>query len=162
MVSWVLEVRVLFLVAARCALAIETGRSAHMPAQTGSGLVYGLFGGMPLYLSWWGQDRSFAENLIPLALSPGRPAFTEGRLIIDAVLLAEPELTRIPVAVGESKWARSVNGGRQRARLTAKAAALTPDVDRLAYIICARSEVVSPPESDMIAITAADIFPDPR
>ena len=50
MVSWVLEVRVLFLVAARCALAIETGRSAHMPAQTGSGLVYGLFGGMPLIL----------------------------------------------------------------------------------------------------------------
>ncbi len=272
-------------------------------------LVYGLFGGMPLYLAWWGQDRSFADNLVPLALSPGSPALTEGRLImetevgseqggavlsaiasgatkfseiqdavgfpparpidrllearlisrivpvgeepsksrktiyrvsdnflsfylgplrkyrtaiergrgatvlpaiqreldnfmglpyedafreclwdkafdgtlgigdvvdigpwwtaggqgqIDAVLLAEPELTRIPVAVGESKWARSVNGERQRARLTAKAAALTPDVDRLAYIICARSEVVTQPESDTIAITAADIFPDPR
>jgi hypothetical protein len=41
----------------------------------------------------------------------------------DAVLLAEPELTRIP---------------------------------------CARSEVGTPPESDTIVITAADIFPDPN
>jgi hypothetical protein len=65
------------------------------------------------------------------------------------------------VAVGESTWARSVNGGRQRARLTAKAAALTADVDRLASIICARSEVVTSPDSDTIVITAADIFPDP-
>jgi len=84
-----------------------------------------------------------------------------GQEQIDAVLLAEPELTRIPVAVGESKWARSVNGARQRAKLTAKAAALTPDVDRLAYIVCGRSEVVTQPGSDTIAITAADIFPDP-
>jgi len=86
---------------------------------------------------------------------------TGGQGEIDAVLLAEPELTRVPVAVGESTWARSVNGGRQRARLTAKAAALTADVDRLAYIICARSEVVTSPDSDTIVITAADIFPDP-
>jgi hypothetical protein len=81
---------------------------------------------------------------------------------IDAVLLAQPELTRIPVAVGEAKWARSVNGGRQRGRLTAKAAALTADGDRLAYIIGARSEGATGPESDTIALTAAHIFPDPR
>lgn len=272
-------------------------------------LVHGLFGGMPLYLSWWNQDLSFGENLLPIALSPGSPALTEGRLImetevgsdqggavlsalaagatkfseiedtagfpparpidrllearlisrivpvgedpaksrrtiyricdnflsfylgplrkyrtaiergrgqavlpaiereldnfmgapyeeafrdclwdkafdgtlgitdvvdigawwgsggqnqIDAVLLAEPELTRVPVAVGEAKWGRSVNGGRLRARLTAKAAALTPDVDRLRYIIGGRTEVSIPPGSDTIRITAADIFPDPR
>jgi uncharacterized protein len=271
-------------------------------------LVYGLFGGMPLYLSWWNQGQSFAENILPLALSPGSPMLTEGRLIlqtevgsdqggavlsaiaagatkfsevedragfpparaidrllearlisrivpvgedpaksrrtiyrvsdnflsfylgplrkyrtaiergrgqavlpaiereldnfmglpyeeafreclwekafdgtlgisdvvdigpwwtgggqdqIDAVVLAEPELTRVPVAVGESKWARSVNGARQRAKLTVKAAALTADVDRLVYIVCGRSEVVTQPGSDTIAITAADIFPDP-
>ena len=81
---------------------------------------------------------------------------------IDAVLMAQPELTRLPVAVGEAKWTRSVNGGRLRARLTAKAAALTPDVDRLRYIVGARSAVDIPVGSDTIVITAADIFPDPR
>jgi hypothetical protein len=85
-----------------------------------------------------------------------------GRDEIDAVLIAQPELTRLPAAVGEAKWARSVNGGRLRARLTAKAAALTPEVDRLRYIVGARSAVDIPAGSDTIVITAADIFPDPR
>jgi hypothetical protein len=86
---------------------------------------------------------------------------TGGQDEIDAVLIAQPELARLPVAVGEVKWARSVNGGRLRARLTAKAAALTPDVDRLRYIVGARSAVEVPAGSDTIVITAADIFPDP-
>jgi hypothetical protein len=36
-----------------------------------------------------------------------------------------------------------------------------PDVDRLSYVVCARSEV-SPADTDTIVITAADIFPDPQ
>jgi hypothetical protein len=36
-----------------------------------------------------------------------------------------------------------------------------PHVDQLRYIVCARSEVVVPGDSDTIAITARDIFPDP-
>jgi uncharacterized protein len=98
---------------------------------------------------WWGAGQT------------GDRAADRNRVEIDAVLLAQPELTRIPVAVGEAKWGKSVNGARLRAKLTAKAAAITPDVDQLRYIVCARSEVVTPDDSDTITITARDIFPDP-
>ncbi|HZB32972.1 MAG TPA: ATP-binding protein [Streptosporangiaceae bacterium] len=76
---------------------------------------------------------------------------------IDAVALAQPELTRIPVAVGEAKWARSVDAARIKAKLIAKAAALTEDVDRLTYIVCARNEITRADE-DTVVVTAADIF----
>jgi AAA+ ATPase superfamily predicted ATPase len=79
---------------------------------------------------------------------------------IDAVALAEPALTRIPVAVGEAKWAKSVDASRIKARLIAKAANLTEDVDRLRYIVCARSEVTRA-DDDTVVVTAADIFPEP-
>ncbi|HEY1703681.1 MAG TPA: ATP-binding protein [Trebonia sp.] len=85
----------------------------------------------------------------------------DGQVEIDAAVFGQRELTRKPVAVGEAKWGKSVNGLRLRSKLTAKAASLTPDVDQLRYIICARSEVVMPEGADIIAITAADIFPDP-
>lgn len=78
---------------------------------------------------------------------------------IDALVLAQPELTRIPVAVGESKWGRSVSGPRIKAKLAAKAAALTDSVDQLRYLVCARSEVTGA-DLDTTVITAADIFPD--
>ena len=98
---------------------------------------------------WWGS-----------AQSGDRPA-DRNQVEIDAVLFAQPELTRLPVAVGEAKWGKSVNGSRLRAKLTAKAASVTSDVDRLRYIVCARSEVTIPDGSDIITITAGDIFPDP-
>jgi hypothetical protein len=78
---------------------------------------------------------------------------------IDAVVLAQPALTRVPVAVGEAKWARSVDGSRIKAKLIVKAAALTKDVDRLRYVVCARNEV-NRADNDTIVVTAADIFPD--
>jgi hypothetical protein len=78
---------------------------------------------------------------------------------IDAVVVAQPDLTRIPVAVGEAKWARSVSGPRLKAKLAAKAGALTDSVDNLRYLICARSEVTHA-DPDTTAVTAADIFPD--
>lgn len=99
--------------------------------------------------SWWGA-----------AQSGDRPA-DRNQVEIDAVLLAQPELTRTPVAVGEAKWGKSVNGSRLRAKLTAKAASITADVDQLRYIVCARSEVTVPDGSDTIALTARDIFPAP-
>jgi uncharacterized protein len=80
---------------------------------------------------------------------------------IDAVVLAQPEKTRVPVAIGEAKWGRSVSGPRIKARLTAKAAALTDSADALRYFICARSEVTSADPGTTV-VTAADIFPDQR
>jgi len=84
---------------------------------------------------------------------------TGGQDQIDAVVVAQPDLTRIPVAVGEAKWARSVSGPKIKAKLSAKAAALTDSVDNLQYLICARSEVTRA-DPDTTVITAADIFPD--
>lgn len=45
-------------------------------------LVYGIVGGMPLYLSWWRQEEPIADNLLRIAGRPGSPLLTEGRLIM--------------------------------------------------------------------------------
>ncbi|WP_166350879.1 ATP-binding protein [Phytoactinopolyspora limicola] len=76
---------------------------------------------------------------------------------IDAVVLSEPERTRVPVLVGEAKWTRRVDGRRIQARLAAKALNLTDTPDELTYAICAREEVISH-DPKIRAITAADIF----
>jgi uncharacterized protein len=277
-----------------------------LPRLTGTdrALVYGIFGGMPLYLSWWDQDQTIAANLDRLAGGPGSPVLNEGELImsvevgageqsahvlhaiasgrtrfaeieqaiatdptrvltrlaearlvermipvtadprrsrrpvyriadnfltfylgplgrfrgqiergrgptvlpamlrhldnhmgpvyeacfrehlwrlaeegalgadivdigpwwdndsqheIDAVVLAEPELTRVPVMLGEAKWKRRADGGRIDGLLDAKAAALGADPDRIQHAICAREEVHHARPGTLI-VTAADIF----
>jgi uncharacterized protein len=75
---------------------------------------------------------------------------------IDAVALAQPERTRVPVLVGEAKWARSVNANRIKAALAAKAAALGGG-EQMRYAVAAREEVRYG-DDETFAFTAADIF----
>jgi uncharacterized protein len=76
---------------------------------------------------------------------------------IDAVVLAQRELARVPILAGECKWAQSVDAVRIKTGLIRKAAALTPNTDELSYVVCAR-DVVEHPDTQTRAVTAADIF----
>jgi AAA+ ATPase superfamily predicted ATPase len=82
---------------------------------------------------------------------------TDGQDQIDAVALAEPERTRVPVLVGEAKWGRRVDARRITAKLRTKAMGLTDAVDDLRYAVCGREEITNV-DPGTLAITAEDIF----
>jgi uncharacterized protein len=98
-------------------------------------------------------------------LAPVRVSATFIRLVtgpcgqqeIDAVVLAQRELTRAPVLVGECKWASRVDAVRIKASLIRQAAIMTPDADELSYVVCARDSVEHA-DTQTRAVTAADIF----
>ena len=89
-----------------------------------------------------------------VAIGPYWTAEGAKHVEIDAVVLAGRD--RTPVAAGEAKWAKRVDGARLRAILERKAESLPGVKGPLRYAICAREQVDG--EDGLLKVTAADIF----
>lgn len=69
-------------------------------------LVWGIVGGIPLYLRWWDQRRSVGHNLLQLACTPGGRLLDEGRLVLatEGDLAGHGGLALRAIASGRSRY----------------------------------------------------------
>ena len=73
---------------------------------TDRALVYGILGGIPLYLTMWDQEAAVGENLTRLLLSGETPLYNEGKLIL-ATELGSGRLTNqvlSAIAAGRTRF----------------------------------------------------------
>jgi AAA+ ATPase superfamily predicted ATPase len=76
-----------------------------LPAEQ-QALVYGILGGVPLYLSWWDTNSGVADNLRRLLCQPGAPLLTEGLQIVstEAQTGVHPSAVLHAIASGHTRY----------------------------------------------------------
>lgn len=69
-------------------------------------VVYGLVGGVPLYLEWWDEGASLRENLLRLVCTPGGQLLSEGELVLASELDVSELGRRVvyAIAAGRTKF----------------------------------------------------------